>query len=370
MRLSDATIKSLKPPERGQKLYPDDLTGFGVRVSQGGSKTFVLMVGTNRQRITLGRYPLMSLAEARQRAVRILRERELGIEQKPSPPFGDVYAEFMNSRDDKRASTRRADRLMLRPFLPLSKQQIADIKPEQLRRIIEGIEAPIMRLHVFTNIRNHFRFALKRGYVQANPLDRLDTPRRNPSRERVLGDDELCRVWETAEVYGYPFGTLVKLAVLTGQRRQQLADLRCSFVDFERATIEWPPECMKTKRRHIIPLGKMTADILKPLPVNTDELYFFGSTGKPFASWSNFARAFWKDAQVDGATLHDFRRTLATRWQELGIAIEVTEKMLSHSIVTGGLVGIYQKSLYLTQMREAVERWEKWLRTTLDRSHR
>ncbi|MBV9014521.1 MAG: integrase arm-type DNA-binding domain-containing protein, partial [Alphaproteobacteria bacterium] len=100
-KLSDATLRSLKPPTTGQVDYWDEtpgFKGFGVRVSQGGSKTFILLSGQTRTRTTLGRYPLLSLAKAREKASIILAERLLGIEpEEPTITFGDALAIFFAS---------------------------------------------------------------------------------------------------------------------------------------------------------------------------------------------------------------------------------------------------------------------------------
>src|SRR5216684_2117629 len=100
MRLTDRTIAALPSPEHGQKLYSDDaIPGFGVRV--GKSRTFVLTLGTERRRITIGRYPIISLAQARQKAKTILAQRQLGLDKPLSPRFEAVQEEFLASREDK-----------------------------------------------------------------------------------------------------------------------------------------------------------------------------------------------------------------------------------------------------------------------------
>ena len=79
-RLTDLSIRAFAPPESGQVIHLDDqLPGFGVRVSQGGSKTFVLTYGKERKRVTIGRYPVVSLAQARDLAKKHLAEITLGI---------------------------------------------------------------------------------------------------------------------------------------------------------------------------------------------------------------------------------------------------------------------------------------------------
>src|SRR4051795_12269026 len=118
MRLTDRGIAALPIPDKGQKLYSDEtLPGFGIRVSQGGSKTFVLTTGANRDRVTLGRYGIVSLAAARDKARTILAERTLGISKPTSPSLTAVIEEYVASRAEKiKGSTIRSDRRYAETF--------------------------------------------------------------------------------------------------------------------------------------------------------------------------------------------------------------------------------------------------------------
>jgi integrase len=118
---------------------------------------------------------------------------------------------------------------------------------------------------------------------------------------------------------------------------------------------------MKSKRRHTIPLSGTVQVLLEQL--SGSDLYFPNKHGDPFTFASNLDRQFKKECGVGGWVLHDLRRSLATCWQAMGVPLEVTERMLDHSRITGGLVGIYQRHNYLVELRAAVEKWEKWLET-------
>jgi len=367
MRLTDMTVQKLIVPDRGQKFYPDDtLRGFGVRVSQGGSKTFVVLVGAERRRTTIGRYPIVTLAQAREKARTILAERQLGIAPKPSPTFGVVREEYLAHRDDRlRTATRQADRYLFKPFARLSQTQIADIEAVSIERVLDAMDAPTTRRHAFIRLQGLFRYAVRRGYLERSPMERLDCLPQPDARERVLSDAELRQVVEAARLYGYPYGTIVQLCAVLGQRRQQIGAMRAQFVDFETMTITWPPELMKTGRRHTIPFGPTTKAILEGTAPNDEGLYFASRVNSPFVGWSYHKARFDRTCKVPDFRLHDLRRTLATRWQEMGIEIAATEKYLSHSAVTGGLIGIYQRSAYLEQMRAAVLAWEAKLQALL-----
>jgi Arm domain-containing DNA-binding protein len=120
MKLTDMTLQKLPKPERGAKLYSDDtLPSFGVKVTQGGAKSFVLTLGRERQRITLGRYQpgVFGLAQARERAKDILAARRMGVAPKPSPTFEVVREEYLGRRDSEvRRLTRQADGYLFKLF--------------------------------------------------------------------------------------------------------------------------------------------------------------------------------------------------------------------------------------------------------------
>ena len=369
MRFSDAAIRALPTPEKGQKLYTDDtIPGFGLRIG-ARSRVFVLTVGKDRQRMTIGKFGLdgYTLAEARKKAQSMLRDRELGIVQKPTPSFSIVRAEFLAQRDTKvRRATRQADGYLLKPFAALSHKKIGDISAEAIEEIIESLGAPSTRRHAYLRLKGVFAYAVKRGYIDRSPMERLDCPPDQDARERVLTDEELRRVIQTARAYGYPYGTIVELCAVLGQRRNQIAALRDEYIHSNNLLITWPADLMKTGRRHTIPFGTTTAAILARIEPNDTGYYFPSRVNTPFVGWSYYKAKFDADCKVPDFRLHDLRRTLATRWQEMGIEIAVTERYLSHSVVTGGLVGIYQRATYLEPMRRAVEQWETRLTELLN----
>jgi len=364
-KLTDQSVRSLPVPERGQKLYSDALAGFAVRVSQGGSKTFVLTVGKERQRITIGRYPRISLSEARQKAARILRDRELGVEHKRASTFEEIYHEYMATRGDKRHSTQRADIYRLKPFLVLGKREITEIEPRHLEKILDALP-PVTKCHAFASIRSLFAFALKRQRIERSPLASLDTPPANQSRDRVLTREELQIVLRTAVTYGYPFGTIILLLCLTGQQREQIATLPRLSIDFENSLITWPSEDMKNNRKHMIPFGQLAGSILWGVSQRSETTLFTLTGENPFGAWSKYTGKFRADCGFSDWTLHDLRRTFATIHASLGTPIHIVERLLSHSVSQlSGVGSIYQRHDYLKEAREACERYEAHISSLL-----
>jgi len=366
MSLTDRSIAAISPPPSGQKLYLDpSLPGFGIRVSQGGSKTFVLTIGQDRRRLTIGRYPIVTLSQAREKARTILARRQLGLDHQLTPYFSEARDQFLSSREGRiRPSTFRRDVSVLRRFSALSKRRIADIMPDVVQDIIDRIPAPTARSEAVQRFSSLIRHLQRRGDINHWPAERLEGRMVPRYRERVLSTTELAQVLSTACAWreaGNQYGTIVELLILTGQRRQQIGSLESHHLNFEEGTITWPPELMKTGKRHTIPM----ADAVRALLPSRTGLLFPNKFGQPFTFASNCDRAFRNDCGFGDWVLHDLRRTLATRWQELGIEIATTEKMLSHSAITGGLVGVYQRSTYLAQMRVACTKWEEYLQALL-----
>ena len=241
-------------------------------------------------------------------------------------------------------------------------RKLSDITPEAIEHLIDSIDAPSTRRSAFIRISGLFSYAVRRGYIDRSPMKALDAPPDQAPRHRVLTDDELRKVLTVARMRrlaGDQYGAIVELLIYTGQRRH--ADrsaraldggLRCRHDHLARRSHE-----NRQAARH--PHGPRGTSATRAADVSG--LYFPSKIGKPFCGWSYHFRKLCAEVGFSDWVIHDLRRTMATRWQEAGIEIATTEKMLGHSAITGGLVGIYQRSSYLAQMRQAVEKWESFL---------
>ncbi len=366
MNLTDMAIKTLKPSPDGQVTYTDDaLPGFGVRVSPGGAKAFVLVYGRSRKRATLGRYPIISLQDARKKAKELLAERTLGRREVSAISFETALALFISTHFPENYPKPRTkdetERLLRRHFIaPLRYEKVADIQTHDISRIIDGLRGtPSEARHAFAAVRQFFNWATGRKYVSHNPCTGLTTPAGSVPRNRVLSKDELKRVLQHAREKASTFSRIVLLLALTGQRRNEIASLRAEWIDFNKRTITLPPEVTKNRREHTFPFGKLAEAVLKE---GRSEGYLFPARGTdaPFNGWSKSKPAFDEGCSIEPWTLHDLRRTFATNLAALGIPIHVTEKLLNHvSGTTGGIVAVYQRHTYLDEMRTAVEAWEQ-----------
>lgn len=364
MSLTDLAVKAIKAPERGQVTYPDDaVPGFGVRVSQGGTKSFVLVHGRNRQRTTIGRYPIISLSDARSEAKRILAENTLGKHRPQIIRFEDALTEFLSTYKKRPSTVRTTKRLLNVHFLPKFRhERLADIQPHAIAKIIDGLDkTPGEARHAYAAIRLLFKWATRRQYLSLSPCQNMHAPSKPTSRSRALTSKEISAVYKFANYY--PFGTILRLLILTGQRCNEIASLRAEYIDKKARTITLPPSLTKNNREHTFPIGKKTIKLLRTIP-ETDGLLFpaRGKPDKPFNGWSKCKLAFDKLCKIDDWTCHDLRRTFATQLASLGIPIHVTEKYLNHiSGSLAGIVGIYNRHSYFEEMKTAALAWETHL---------
>jgi integrase len=275
VNLTDLSIRSLKSPERGQKTYHDDtLPGFGVRVSQGGTKSFVLMYGRQRQMTTIGRYPIISLSEARGAAMRILAERTLGKHQIRSATVAEAATAYLAAvkKRNKPRTHKDYEYHLGRHLLPAFRHDdLADLGKTRVLERLEKLSAtPAEQNYAFAVFRAFFRWAVRNNYLDRSPLEGMRLPNRNRTGERVLSPEELRRVWQVADG---TFGKIVRLLILTGQRRGEISALRLSYLNRIEKLVTLPSPLTKNKREHVFPYGNMAGEVIRSIPDNYDYVF-------------------------------------------------------------------------------------------------
>ncbi len=362
MRLTDITIKSLRPPEKGARIYPDHVVpGFGVRVSQGGTKSFVLTHGPRHERETIGRVGIIGLQEARTDAKRRLAEYTLGKSKPRSISWRAALEEYLVEKSARLKPRTLADYTYeLNRHFKYGQTRLCDLSPHDLWKSLDRLaKTPAEQQHAFVTLRAFIRWAHRKHYVDRNPMERMQAPHRYIPRDRILTDEELKRVWHAAG--DDVFGKLVKLLILTGQRVGEIRQLTPDMVGEDRITL--PSWLAKNSREHIFPLGAMAKSIL---PGATDGRFLLparGSEGqKPFNGIATAKPKLDKRCGVTDWTLHDLRRTFASGLASIGVQLPVIERLLNHvSGSFGGIVGVYQRYDFMPEMRDAIMRWERHL---------
>jgi Arm DNA-binding domain/Phage integrase, N-terminal SAM-like domain len=174
--LTDLTIKNAKPPEKGQYIIWDTtLKHFGVRVSQGGAKTFTIIHGRNRERITIGRYPTITLQQARKKAKEVLAERTLNTQRAPRMTFEEARRIFFDVKRQrlKPSTMEEYERIFDRHLaLRLRTVRLAEITPHDIQRILDRLAStPSECTHCYGVARTFFTFATKRRYIDRSPVE-------------------------------------------------------------------------------------------------------------------------------------------------------------------------------------------------------
>lgn len=218
--------------------------------------------------------------------------------------------------------------------------------------------APIAANRSFAAVRKAFVWAVSRGITEASPCAGISMPSAIVSRDRVLDDNELRAVWLAAEGLGYPYGPIVRLLVLTGQRRAEVAGMRWGELDLPNRTWTIPAIRAKNGRKHEVPLSSQVIAVIESLPRFASSDLLFGPSGKAPSGYSEAKTRIDKalPADMPGWTFHDVRRSVASGMAAGGTDLHVIERCLNHVSGTfGGIVSVYQKHNYAGQMRAALE---------------
>lgn len=354
MRLTDISVRKLPLMDTGQKIhYDDSLPGFGVRVSKT-QKAFVVMYDSRKRNLkTLGRFPdQLNLAEARAKAKVILATH---TGSKENLKYHEAVENFIaECEDHNRPSTVRGYELYLSYFE--SKKRVADISRADIQKHLKRYkDKPSGYSHSLAIFKIFFNWCLRQEIVEKNPIAG-EKAINSPPRDRVLTENEIRAVW----AYSFPpFSTIVKLCLLTGQRRSEIARIEPEWI--EDNVLVFPPSVMKNKQQHSIPLTSWGLELLADIP--------FSKTGKPWNGWSNAKRRLDRFVDIEPWVLHDLRRTNATlRVAKCGAPIHLVERQLAHvsGSTTGGLISIYHRYDYMDELRKGQEDFERCLKEIIN----
>ena len=370
--LTDAAIRGLKTPARWQldivdKGYP----GLAVRLSPGGSKTFVYVFRRHgrRRRITLGTYPAMTLAEARDAWRRMRGELAQGkIPRAPArikPGDFEAVARLWLEQDQAgKRTVKEAARIIEKYCRPLHRLQISDITKADIRDTLNTVQGPTMRRRVYTRLFRLFNWARQEDWIRDHPMAGLVKPGVEVSRDRVLSDDEIKRLWDACEKAGFPIGPMLQILLLTGARRGEIAELTWDEIVTDHITLAG----MRTKmgKSHDIPLPRFALEILRKVPrIAGTNLVFPSGAMTPITAWTPAKKQIDAIAKIPAWRIHDLRRTCATGLQRVGTPLVVTEAILGHVGSRGGVVGIYQRHAFRDEKAAAIEKWAELVRSML-----
>src|SRR5215204_2436976 len=385
MRLTRPKVARLAvPPGKTEIIVFDDgLPGFGVRVRLGGKRTWIAQyrLGSKQRRVTLGTTDTLDPEEARRRAKSVLggvhngddpQARKAEARARASNTLGTVAANYLERfaaerlRSKTLAETRRYLTVSWKPLHGLGLNDIGRRAVAVRLSEITRENGPIAANRARVALSAFFNWAMREGLSDGNPVIGTNRAADERSRHRVLSDEELGRIWDACREDDY--GRIVRLLILTGQRRDEVGGISNSEVNFARAVWSIPGDRTKNGRPHEVPLPASAAQILKEAQMEVGSGCLFGEARGSFQGWSKAKAALDRRISASGGSvlpwrLHDIRRTVATRMAELGVQPHIVEAVLNH--VSGhkaGVAGVYNRALYAADKRKALDLWGEYVR--------
>jgi len=391
-RLTDRKLKALRRKSVRYDVMDTDVPGFGVRVTPGGLRTFILIArypgSENPTRRAIGEYPAISLQKARDRAREWRDLIRKGIDpkaeeerlrrialRKQQTTFAAVAEDFIQLHvQGQRRGNDSAREIRKELIGPLGERPIAAITREDVVLVVDAIArrpAPYLAHVVLGHARSLFNWAINRGTygLETSPCDRIKPAALigpKEARQRVLSDAELVALWKSSETLGYPFGPLYQLLLLTGARKSEVSDARWREFDLAKKIWTVPPERFKSNATHLVPLSDAAVAIIEALPRFTKGVFSTTYGDKPISGFSKGKDRLDKlMAERRGSApppwvIHDIRRTVRTRLASLRVPDLVAEMVIGHG--RKGLQRVYDQHTYEAEMREALELWAARLR--------
>jgi integrase len=349
-------------------LYWDaSAPGFGLLIMGGGRRSWVFQYRhAGRSRRITWRTP--SLAEARKQALEWRDKLDRGADpqgkQAEDDTFAAVAKAFIRTEGRRLRSAGQYQRLLDRLVVPvLGKHPIGTIKRSEITAMLDNIaeaNGEASAKLALAVVRRVLNWHAARSDDFTSPVVRGMGPKTNGdgSRERILSDDELRRIWGAGD-RPEPFGAYVRFTLLTACRRMEAAAMTWAEVEggpssgaADGAVWIIPGKRYKTKREHVVPLSSAAVDALASLPRIGPGKYVFTLTGAtPMGGISNRKAAFDQRCGVKDWTLHDLRRTARSLMSRVGVAPYVAEKCLGH--VAGAIERTYDRHSYIDEKREA-----------------
>jgi integrase len=413
MKLTERKIEKLvtQAGRKDRLVFDDEQRGLAVRVTSTGGQTYLCQytLHGHKWRVPLGACAAVPLARARQAAAAIMGDVARG--RNPASERKEAVAAERAKRARNRLTLRvliedwnrlhlagrrpsyagEAVRALHQAFAGHLDDAAEDLDRAAVVRALDaitrrrkrkddGIKGATMTGRTAAYGRAAFGWAVKRGTLRLNPFADLPIRKSIAKRERVLSDAELADVWRAAGEVSAPYGTIVRLLILTGQRRGEVAGMTWAELSDDLTTWTLPGERTKNGVIHAVPLSGAAQGLLKAFVPDdaakrrSEELVLPGIANTPFAGWSKAKRALDKaiaDAHAKAAAessrapaaltswnVHDLRRTVATGLQRLGVRLEVTEAVLNHiSGSRGGIAGVYQRHDWASEKRAALDSW-------------
>ena len=384
-------VENAKPgPDRIEQ--PDaGLPGFFLIVQPTGKKSFALRyrIDGKSKKWTIGYYPAVTLAEAHRLAREAIGEiargndpaakkaasRRAGAASDVPRTISELIAKFIEKRPASKNRPTPRDttwasyaRILDNDVLPAWKgRDIASITTVDIEARLEEVAAdrPILANRLASVLSKLFRWAVKKKYLATSPCIGVERPSVEVARDRVLTRSELKLVLDAADKLPRTGRHIIHLLALSLQRRCEIGHMRWSELDMAEQVLTLPATRTKNRRAHRVPLSSAVMAILHDRAKDeTGSPYVFPRGRNPFNSFARLKSTIDKlITEANGAPIpqwqfHDLRRTATSFMQELGVGLQVTERILNHAGSLNRTAATYHRYQYESEAREAMEKWE------------
>jgi integrase len=380
-------IKALKSGDRPRIDYWDEkVSGFGVRVSDSGRKTWFFFYRLNgiKRRYTFGTYPTIGLAEARDKAKIARHQFENGMDPSADKQANREAETFQELADlfivrhamVKKRTWQDDQRNLNKDILPDWKNLKAkDITRKQVSQLLAKVKSRGVKVHdnrIFAIVRKIFNFGIQQGILppNTNPCQGMEKPSEETSRDRYLSDGEIQKVWKSIETQRPLIQAYFKLCILLAQRSGEVRSMEWSELDLVTGMWSLPGAKTKNKRPHKVPLCRQALEILSSISFTKEKSKWVfpnpRNAAKPMCNTQKAlqrVRAGSEITNVDSSREdiswfvgHDFRRSSATHMGRLGVPRFIVKRVLNH-IGKSDITEVYDRYDYEAEKRKALEKW-------------
>jgi integrase len=386
-RITEKHLEARPVNPRGDEIWDLTVEGFGYRKTKPDKAGFFIRwrddEGKNRRK-SIGKYPRLSLADARKRARKALKEARAGGDPeailnpppKPNTAIAPIVDRYLAEHAAKKHKHPQWTNSYFQRFvLPrIGHREIESLTLDDWLAVIDTPDTVSVQRALFAHCSGLLKWVRKKNDLPTIPnvLTGLSLFDEAPKRKRVFSDDEMARILKACRTMGGPYGACFEILARTCLRLREVADLMWSEIDFDyvrrdergkemhrEAIIQLGPERNKGKQHEVVPITPAVEEILKAQP-HTSEFIFPGPDGdKPLNSFSLWPRKLWVLADVENAVVHDLRRTGRSNLSRLSVKPHIAERCLFHK--QGKVADIYDRWEYLDERRDALLRLEALL---------
>jgi integrase len=376
IRLTKSAIDALATPKSDIVYWDASCPGFGLKVTPKGRKVFVVLyrtagAGSKLRKYTIGPYGRVTLHQARVAAQKVfaakLEGRDPAAEKREAKRrivadrVEDLLETFIAQRLSQNRSGGEIARLLRREVgKTWGGRSIHEISKRDVVEVVTAIAqrgAPVAANKALKATKTFLRWCVGRAVLDQSPAEGVPLPSKEVARDRVLDDNELAQVILAARKIGGPYGGIVELLALTGQRREEVARLQWAELDLAQRVWTLPKSRTKNAKAHVVHLSEQSMAVLTR--ADQPGSYVFSLLGtKPFREFSRAKRRLDELSGVTGWRLHDLRRTCVSGMARLGVAPHVADKILNHQAGTiSGVAAVYQRHDFLAERRAALDLW-------------